>query len=62
VDVTLSDARSGKTLDYISVGLWEDSDFGEPKADWTEGIVRIRDLDDRHGLAVTMNVRAREPH
>jgi len=58
VHVTLSDVPSGKTLDYIGVGLWEDSDFGEPKADWTDGVVIVRDIDDQHHLAVTMNVRA----
>lgn len=61
VDITLSETNSGRTLDYISVGLWEDSDFGEPKADWAGGVVNVRDLDDAHGLTVKMNVRAWEP-
>ncbi len=61
VDVTLSDAHTGKTLDYISVGLWEDSDFVKPKAAWTDGIVKLRDLDNHHGLSVTMNVGAWNP-
>ena len=61
VDITLSEADGGRTLDYISVGLWEDSDFGDPRVHWAGGVVDVRNLDDEHGLTVTMNVRAWEP-
>jgi hypothetical protein len=57
VGVTLSETESGKTLDYMTVGLWEVSDFGQPEATWeTSGIVAITNLDDKHGLALRMNV------
>lgn len=61
VTAILTEAASGKELDSIGFALWEISDVGDPKADWsTPGQVKVSDLHDRKDLTVTLMVQKRE--
>ena len=61
VDVSLVDAQAGNRLDWVVFFLWEDSDFGSPKARWApDGWVIISDLDDHSNLSVTLRAREKE--
>jgi hypothetical protein len=60
VDVSLDDVQTGKHLDGIQFFLWEDSDFGTPKAEWRDdGVVTVKDLDDGHAITITLDARRR---
>jgi hypothetical protein len=55
VDVDLSDSTA-RRLDGVQFFLWEQSDFGEPTAQWfDDGRVSVKGLELRHGLTVTLS-------
>lgn len=63
VRITLSDSKTGKSLDQLFVGIYEAGDFQKPTIVWQgDGRVQVQNLEGKdHGLSATLSVHAWDP-
>lgn len=57
--LNLEDIRTGAVVDQLIVGVDEDSDVGEPAADWSTEAVVVRNLEREHNVSATLRRTSR---
>lgn len=58
--INLEDVRTGALVDQLIVGVDEDSDVGEPAADWSTDAVLVRNLEREHNVSATLRRSGRK--
>src|SRR5690606_8832105 len=52
--MNLEDVRTGVVVDQLIVGVDEDSDVGDPSAEWSPEAVVVRNLEREHNVSATL--------
>lgn len=58
VTVKLSDLHTGDQVDGVQLILMEESDMGQPRAEWSGKEVRISGLEEGHAISAVLRVDA----
>jgi hypothetical protein len=54
IRITLTDRQTGERVDGVELTLMEESDFGEPRAEWSGNGVRISSLERWHDVTALL--------
>lgn len=58
--INLEDVRTGVVVDQLIVGVDEDSDLGDPSAEWSPDAVVVTSLERQHSVSATLRRSGRK--